>query len=122
MARITLFPRVIDARWARGGHFVTGIPLWLALPLVAMRYLWQNLLRVGIDDVNGEVVVVGGKLPSTVLFFVESALVGEELVEDFAFVRGGGLVLVADDDAIVPSAIFRSVQAGAVDGVAGDVP
>jgi hypothetical protein len=35
----TPFLRVEDARCARGGHFVTGIPLRLALPLVAMRYL-----------------------------------------------------------------------------------
>ena len=56
MARITLFPRVIDARCARGGHFVTGIPLRLALPLVAMRVrmVRERLmsLRIGVVSVD----------------------------------------------------------------------
>ena len=52
---------------------------------------------------------------------MESVLVGEELVEDFAFVGGGGLVLVGDNDAVVPATVLGGVQTGAVDGVAGDV-
>jgi len=31
------------------------------------------------------------------------------------------LILVGDDDAVVPAAVLRGVQTGAVDGVAGDV-
>ena len=89
-----------------------------------MHSWWDDgfgLLGVGIDNVDGQIVVVGGELPSAVLFFVESYLVGEELAQDFAFVSGGGLVLVGDDDTIVPATVLRGMQTGTINGVAGDI-
>ena len=70
---------------------------------------------------DGKVIVVGGKLPAAVLLFAQRGLIGEELAEDFTLVGGGRLVLIVDDDAVVPTAVFGGVEAGAKDGVAGDV-
>jgi hypothetical protein len=81
----------------------------------------ERLFGVWIDGVDWQVVVVCGELPAPVLFFLKTGFVGEELVDQLALVRGGGLVLEVDHDAVVPATILGGVEAGGVDGVTGDV-
>ncbi len=41
--------------------------------------------RIRLHDVNGQIPVIGGQLPSPIFFFPEGFLIGKELFRELAF-------------------------------------
>lgn len=79
---------------------------------------WSGTLvgSLKIDDVDGQIPVVCGELPTAVLFAPKFGLVGKELFGDLAFGLpwrrvGGG---ANDDDTVIPAVFLTGVKANRV--------